>query len=180
LINWKLGRLMFLLVNKIKKIMQKVILIMINLSSTIIQMVLLLMQSTTVCPDEYKFFKLKDDEPKKMKPEDKVTIEISLGELARAYAVMGRVNGSGGAIKHTIFGIAQEIFKNKDREIRDRFSYTFDKIFTPCIDYYAIKEDWEELLFGPQETEQQKKVRELREKAQSLLDEADALERNNK
>jgi len=130
--------------------------------------------ATIISKEYYDLFKLKDEEPKKMKPEDKVTIEISLGELAKIYAAMHKTTGSGCIL--STYKYAATVL-DPDRSKIKLFDYTIKKIFGEKVNYHLMQKDWEELLFGPQETEQQKKVRELREKAQALLDEADELEK---
>lgn len=88
-----------------------------------------------------------------MKPEDKVVIEVSLRELARAYAVMGKVNGREGASK-TVWDLAKDIL---DTEGDKYWGFGFGKIKDVC-NYYGYQDKWESLFFGDETT---RKIKEL-------------------
>ena len=108
-----------------------------------------------------------------MKPTDKITVEITLAELAKIYAVMGRANGE---TVDKLFWRARELFGDIviDPRMRDKIE---EIISGGIIDYYRIEKEWIDTLFK-QETEQQRRIRELKEtiaKAQQQLEE---LEKN--
>lgn len=108
-----------------------------------------------------------------IKPEDEVTIATTYGELARAYAVLGKVNGKdyGSALWSkiaTMLDPSEEVYS----KIID------NKTFGQLSDYNSIQSGWLDLLFPqePMETSQQKQIRELREQAELLLSKAKELE----
>lgn len=90
-----------------------------------------------------------------MKPEDKVVIEVSLRELARVYAVMGRVNGKVAVYEEPLWEVA--------RKQLDPFGRNYDK-FMPSVesnntlDYNSYQDQWERLFF---EDETTRKIKEL-------------------
>lgn len=91
-----------------------------------------------------------------MKPTDKITVEITLAELAKIYAVMAHTTGT----FSFLYALADEIFKGAP---------TFqgnmeDHIGQGVINYHLIEEEWLDSLF-PQDPElqKQKRIRELKE-----------------
>jgi len=105
-----------------------------------------------------------------MKPTDKITVEITLAELAKIYAVMAHTTGT----SSFLYALADEIFKGAP---------TFqgnmeDHIGQGVINYHLIEEEWLDSLF-PQETEQEKRIRELKEtiaKAQQQIEELEKID----
>ena len=93
-----------------------------------------------------------------MKLEDKVTIEITYGELARAYYIMGAVNGRvRGNPSESLWAQGEKSF-NKSLEELCKFKAIHP---APLVDYLPIQEKWESLLFP--KSEEQKKIEELEE-----------------
>lgn len=106
---------------------------------------------------------------KRLKPEDKITVEITLAELARVYAVMGKVDGG---IGDTIWQKAKEILDPR-REI-----YNGMMLGSPAehvLKYTHYCREWERALFH-RETEQQKQIRELKETIQKAQQQIEELE----
>ena len=102
-----------------------------------------------------------------MKPTDKITVEITLGELARIYAVMGKATA-----------IADRTLWDKAKELLDPKRKVYDAIIAvrdgwTTLQYHTYREEWLNALFK-QESEQQKRIRELKEtitKAQQQIKE---------
>lgn len=90
-----------------------------------------------------------------MKPEDKVVIEVSLRELARVYAVMGRVNGKVAVHEESLWEVA--------RKQLDPFGRNYAK-FMPSVqmiqtlNYNSYQDKWESLFFDDETT---RKIKEL-------------------
>ena len=102
-----------------------------------------------------------------MKPTDKITVEITLAELARIYAIMGKVTEGGDC---TLWGKAKELL-DPERKVYDAIISARDGWKT--LQYHTYREEWLDALFN-QETEQQKRIRELKEtiaKAQQQIEE---------
>src|SRR5690554_849310 len=102
-----------------------------------------------------------------MKPTDKITVEVTLAELARIYAVMGKATAGGDG---PLWGKAKELLDPK-REVYDAIIAARDRLST--LQYHTYQEAWLNALFN-QETEQQKRIRELKEtitKAQQQIEE---------
>ena len=102
-----------------------------------------------------------------MKPTDKITVEITLAELAKIYAVMAHTTGS----SSELYQLAGEKFHAvADRDILDDME---NHINPGVIRYHEIEKEWLNSIFN-QETEQQKHIRELKEtiaKAQQQIEE---------
>ena len=102
-----------------------------------------------------------------MKPNDKITVEITLAELAKIYAIMGCSNG----------GTYTSLYY-KGRELFDCAALDWQVAFKSItnnglIDYDKIEEAWLKHLFK-KETDEQRKIRELKEtiaKAQQQIKE---------
>jgi hypothetical protein len=105
-----------------------------------------------------------------MKPTDKITVEITLGELARIYAVMGNVTA---AADCTLWDKAMELL-DPEGEVYDAIiDARDDGRTTRTLHYHTYREEWLNALFK-QETEQEKRIRELKEtitKAQQQIKE---------
>ena len=102
-----------------------------------------------------------------MKPNDKIAVEITLAELARIYAVMGKVTVSADC---TLWDKAMELLDPK-REVYDAIISARDGRTT--LQYHTYREEWLNALFK-QGTEQEKRIRELKEtiaKAQQQIEE---------
>lgn len=103
---------------------------------------------------------------KRIKPEDEVTITTTYGDLALIYALLGPTNGKTFGKEHP-WSIAKnllgDIYQNKYEEFFmsgdvDRY----DKYGIKHINYVSWQDKWINHLFQ-QETEQEKKIRELEE-----------------
>lgn len=129
--------------------------------------------SNVIDEHEMKLFK---EKTMSIKPEDEVTITTTYGELARAYAVLGKVNGKTIG-KEVLWCTIRKLLEDPFQEIYNK-EITLDRSIEDLADYAAIQEDWLNSLFPPEpvETEQQKQIRELREQAEVLLDKANQLE----
>ena len=105
-----------------------------------------------------------------MKPTDKITVEITLAELARIYAIMGKVTASADC---TLWDKAKELL-DPEREVYDAIvGAREDGRTTTILQYHTYQKEWVNALFK-QETEQQKRIRELKEtiaKAQQQIEE---------
>lgn len=88
-----------------------------------------------------------------MKPEDKVVIEVSLRELARVYAVMGRVNGKVGT-SPLVWNLARDVL---DPDGNKYGSFRIGEIEDICA-YYSYQAEWESLFFDDETT---RKIKEL-------------------
>jgi len=90
-----------------------------------------------------------------MKPEDKVVIEVSLRELARVYAVMGRVNGKIDNLDVTLWEVAGKHLDPFGRRYA-KFMYSVESSNT--LDYNSYQDKWESLFFDDETTQ---KIKEL-------------------
>lgn len=120
--------------------------------------------------DELHLFKLKEEPMQNIKPEDEVTITTTYGELARVYAVLGNVNGLGYG-EH----LWHQLVEILDPEEKVYNGLVCSKKEEELMDYASYQKEWLNALF-PQETDQQKQIRELREQAKELLKKAKQLE----
>lgn len=102
-----------------------------------------------------------------MKPTDKINVEITLAELAKIYAVMSHATGT----SSTLYQLGDEKFSAvADRDIMNDL---VNHISRGVICYHEIEDDWLNSIFN-RETEQQKRIRELKEtiaKAQRQIEE---------
>lgn len=102
-----------------------------------------------------------------MKPTDKITVEITLAELAKIYAIMAHASGT----SSFLYALADEMFDGVvNHEILGELE---DCIGQGVIRYHLVEKEWLDSLFS-QETEQQKRIRELKEtiaKAQQQIEE---------
>lgn len=111
----------------------------------------------------------------KRKPTDEVTITTTLRALAEVYAVMGKVKRGLLVFDRYLWEEARDIL-DPDRNIYNKMISSKDLSYlTNYVDY---REEWEEALFGKEETQAQKEARELEEKAQEMLDKAKKLRGN--
>lgn len=119
-------------------------------------------------PYEITYEELMRESGININPEDEVTITTNYRQLLKVWAMMGASNGIGFPCRYNIYSITKEIFG---------LSYS-DSIATKLggINYYSIQEELEARVFGPKETEQGRKIRELREQAECLLNKAKELE----
>jgi|SRR5690606_40071 len=110
-----------------------------------------------------------------MKPTDKITVEITLAELARIYAVMGKVTA---AADCTLWDKAKELLDPKGEVYGAIIVARHDGRTTTTLQYHAYREEWLNALFK-QETEQEKRIRELKEtiaKAQQQIEELEKID----
>jgi hypothetical protein len=91
-----------------------------------------------------------------MKPDDKLTVEITMVELAQIYAVMGKVTAT---VDGTLWYKAKGLL-DPEREVYDAIVGARDGWTT--LQYHTYRDEWLNALFK-QETEQQKQIRELKE-----------------
>lgn len=91
---------------------------------------------------------------KKIKPEDSVTITTTYGELAAAYAILGRENGETIGSK-SLFRAISELIDPNQKVYREQYDAMLNS-----PDYYTFQPQWLAALFS-QETEQQKQIKEL-------------------
>lgn len=102
--------------------------------------------------------------------EDEVTITTTYRELARVYAILGKVNN---AAFSSLFKQVAALL-DPDYKKYAKFVSPIDK--SNILNYHSYQFSWEELLFGEQETQHQIQIRELREQAEALLERAKELE----
>jgi hypothetical protein len=125
---------------------------------------------------EIKYFK---EKTMSIRPEDEVTITTTYGELARAYAVLGAVNGSSYPNKegYSYWGQLKKLL-DPNQVTHDSFFFFGGNKKKDILDYMNYQAEWVNLLFPqePIETKQQKQIRELREQAEELLAKAKKLE----
>ena len=91
-----------------------------------------------------------------MKPNDKISVEITLAELAKIYAVMAYSTGT----SSSLYALAGKIFEGVVN--LGILGSMEDHIGQGVIHYHAVEKEWLDSLFS-QETEQQKRIRELKE-----------------
>jgi hypothetical protein len=104
-----------------------------------------------------------------MKPNDKITVEITLAELAKIYAVMANATGT----SSFLHALADKMFDGVvNHEILSELE---DHIGQGAIRYHMIEEEWLDSLFS-QETEQQKRIRELKETIAKVQQQIEELE----
>ena len=111
---------------------------------------------------EYKYFELVEDKPKPIRPEDEVTITTTYGDLARAYALLGRAKGK-------TFG--DESLFSKIAVLIDPYGEKYDNFNFPddayMLDYYSYQQKWLDTLF-PQKTEQEVAIEEKQKEIDRL------------
>ena len=108
-------------------------------------------------------FKLTKEEPKQMKPTDKITVEITLAELAKIYAVMGKCNGE---TLSSLFKLAGKTLdpENKRRDFMDNIKAA-DTVY-----FHRYEREFMKLMFPEprKKSKEQIKIEEL----QSTIDKA--------
>ena len=101
-------------------------------------------------------FKLTKEEPKQMKPTDKITVEITLAELAKIYAVMGKCNGE---TSSSLFELAGKTLdpENKRRNCMDNIKQA-DTVY-----FHRYEREFMKLMFPepPKKSKEQIKIEEL-------------------
>lgn len=101
-----------------------------------------------------------------MKKEDKITVEITLAELAQIYAVMGKVNGS---TYCTLYGKGKNLL-DPDRKALDQVTHGKSK--ADFLNFSSYENQFFDLIFN-KKTEAQLKIEELQatiEKAQQQIE----------
>ena len=110
-----------------------------------------------------------------MKPTDKITVEITLAELAKIYAVMAHTTGTASELH----ALGDKLFREiANLEILDDMS---DHIIYGRIGYHMVETEWLNSIFLNQETEQQERIRKLKEviaEAQKQIEELEKMEEN--
>lgn len=103
------------------------------------------------------FEKIKE-EPKQMKATDKITVEITLAELAKIYAVMGKCNGE---TSSSLFELAGKTLdpENKRSDFMDNIKAA-DTVY-----FHRYERDFMKLMFPepPKKSKEQIKIEELQE-----------------
>ena len=103
------------------------------------------------------------EEPKQMKPTDKITVEITLAELAKIYAGMGKCNGE---TTSSLFELAGETLdpENKRGDFMDNIKAA-DTVY-----FHRYEREFMKLMFPepPKKSKEQIKIEEL----QSTIDRA--------
>ena len=103
------------------------------------------------------------EEPKQMKATDKITVEITLAELAKIYAVIGKCNGE---TNSSLFALAGKVLdpKNKRRGFMDNIKPA-DVVY-----YHRYEKEFLKLMFSepPKKSKEQIKIEEL----QATIDKA--------
>lgn len=124
--------------------------------------------------DELKYFKLKEEEtmqrPKHIRPEDRVTITTTYGELAVALTLLGEVSCESNE------GL---ILYKRILELFDTEYLNLPEVVGTNINFHEVKDEVYAILFPeptPVESPTQRKARELREQAEELLAKAKELE----
>ena len=101
-------------------------------------------------------FNLVKEEHKQMKPTDKITVEITLAELAKVYAVMGKCNGE---TNSSLFALAGKVLdpKNKRRGFMDNIKPA-DVVY-----YHRYEKEFLKLMFlePAKKSKEQIKIEEL-------------------
>lgn len=109
-----------------------------------------------------------------MKRTDEVTITITLAELAKAYAVLGKVYDRNEG--ESLYSIAQGVLDPEGVIYWDLDNRDLMEKCTPSIDYCSIQDKWEDLFFEPEEADIQRKIRELKETAAKIQQQIKELE----
>lgn len=108
---------------------------------------------------------IKSKEPKMRKVTDKVSITITLGELARAYAVMSTAGGK-------IIGSGEDTIFLQARQILDESGaiYTWHSTDIRLKHYGSYQDEWLKDLFRDETAEKIEKLQEIINNAQAELD----------
>ena len=113
-----------------------------------------------IAPSEYHLFELVEEEkedvkvsekPKTITPETEVTVTTTYGELARAYYVMGNVNGK--VHGELLWSIIGNLLGDSSRSI-----YFANEPKDQSIDYRSVQEKWESLFFKSKEQQEKEMV----------------------
>jgi len=101
-------------------------------------------------------FNLVKEEPKQMKATDKITVEITLAELAKIYAVMGKCNGE---TTSSLFELAGKTLdpENKCRDFMDNIESA------ATVYFHRYEKEFMSLMFPepPKKSKEQIKIEEL-------------------
>lgn len=108
-------------------------------------------------------FNLVKEEPKQMKATDKITVEITLAELAKIYAVLGKCTGHKCS---DLYSLAQKTFDVENK----RLEFMNDIEGADVLKYRNYENDFLKLMFPqpPKKSKEQIKIEEL----QSTIDKA--------
>ena len=111
--------------------------------------------------------------PKNIKPEDEVTITVTYRDLAKIYALIGS-----STCRYMDENLYLRLMSMLDSGGDIRYNIVYQKVpRSERLDYAAYQEEFEAALFPqePTETEQQKQIRELRERAEALQEQSKIL-----
>lgn len=105
-----------------------------------------------------------------MKPTDKITVEITLAELAKIYAVMGFATGA----SSELFALGSELFEDKaDHKLLS----VLEEKLVDTIPYGKIQEQWIYSIFKEEEKNPIiEEVKQVIVKAQQLIAELEKLQ----
>lgn len=79
------------------------------------------------------------EEPKQMKPTDKITVEITLAELAKIYALTSKASGS----PSILYAMARDMIDPENKRLQFMRGMTHKDVF----DYYDYEHNFINLLF---------------------------------
>lgn len=98
------------------------------------------------------------EEPKQMKATDKITVEITLAELAKIYAVLGKCSGRKCS---DLYSLAQKTFDVENK----RLEFMNDIEGADVLKYHNYENDFLKLMFPqpPKKSKEQIKIEELQE-----------------
>ena len=98
------------------------------------------------------------EEPKQMKATDKITVEITLAELAKIYAVLGKCSGHKCS---DLYSLAQKTFDVENK----RLEFMNDIEGADVLKYHNYENDFLKLMFPqpPKKSKEQIKIEELQE-----------------
>lgn len=110
------------------------------------------------CPEAFEKIK---EEPNQMKATDKISVEITLAELAKIYAIMGECCGS---TPNTLWNYACDLF---DPDQLKRQDFLEDKTSEEILSFGSYEDEFLALIFN-NKSPQQIKIEEL----QATIDKA--------
>ena len=98
------------------------------------------------------------EEPKQMKATDKITVEITLAELAKIYAVLGKCSGHKCS---DLYSLAQKTFDVENK----RLEFMNDIEGADVLKYHNYEDAFLKLMFPepPKKSKEQIKIEELQE-----------------
>lgn len=106
----------------------------------------------------------------KINPEDKVVLTLSYRQVAKLYAIMGRVNGTGDS---SCWGKLKEIVEDFDQSKYNSFVY--EREHADAMEYSEYQDEWEKILFSEQKSEAEIQLEKLQEQIKELEKQAQKL-----